>query len=508
MMPLEQVLEGVGPLSVSGPQDGEILHMTFDSRLAKPQSVFFTLPGALTDGNRYVRQAIEKGAVAVLSELQLPPAPIALVRPGTLARSITWVQVRDVFTAMGRAAANFYRDPSADMRIVGITGTNGKTTTAYFLEAIFSRAGGVPGVIGTVSHRLRHRRIETAANTTPFSLDLQRLLARMRDGGGTHAVMEISSHALATKRADEIHYDAAVFTNLQSDHLDFHKSRKQYFDAKARLFELLERADSRKETRVAVLNRDDETYERLRHRISELSVVSYGFGPESDYIAEGAAYSLEGTMFRIRRKDDVLAVRLHLLGEHNVRNALAAAACAAELGVEPRAIAEGLDSVKSVPGRLEPVRAGQGFSVLVDYAHTESALESTLASLRALPHRKIITVFGCGGDRDASKRGPMGVAACSASDLAIATSDNPRGEDPMAILREIEDGLRQRGCENYRIVPDREEAILEAMRFAQQGDIVLIAGKGHEKKQILRDRTITFDDAEIARTALKDSGKI
>lgn len=508
-MILKDILSGISPIFTSGGEDQEIQSLGLDSRKSEAYSLFFTLPGSRTDGNRYVRQAIEKGAVAILSELKMPPAPMALVRPGTADSPVAWIQVKDVFKAMGRAASNFYNDPSADLTVVGVTGTNGKTTTTYFLESIFSCAGGVPGVIGTVSHRLRHREIEKAANTTPYSLDLLRLLARMRDSGGTHAAIEVSSHALATQRAEEVHFDAAILTNIQSDHLDFHKTKESYFEAKAHLFELLQRADSHKKTRIAVIPKDDEVFELIKHRVLDMQIIGYGYTPEADYIAEGIAGGVHGMSFRIRRRaGGEWAARICLPGEHNIHNALAAAACAHELGISPEQIIEGLARLKEIPGRLQSIAGGQGFSVFVDFAHTESALTAVLESLHSLPHRKIITVFGCGGDRDVSKRGPMGTAACAGSDLAIATSDNPRDEEPMQILRGIEEGMRQGGYENYRIIPDRREAIQEAIKIAQQEDIVLIAGKGHERTQILKSKTVSFDDAEVARSALKECGRI
>ncbi len=507
-MTLDKILSGVSPVSTGGARDMRVSGLALDSRKAAPGTVFFALPGAKTDGNRYVREAVEHGAIAVVSELKAPPAPMSLVRPGTRDKTIAWIQVKDIFEAMGRISSNFYADPSASLTIVGITGTNGKTTTAYFLESIFSRAGKTPGVLGTISHRLRHRTLEKARNTTPFSLDLNRLLARMRDEGGTHVAMEVSSHALSTGRVSEVHFDAAILTNFSSDHLDFHKTREAYFESKARLFSLLERADSAKRDHVAVLNRDDETFPKFRRRVLGVRIASFGFGSEADYGVAGAASTLEGTTFRLREHDVERAARISLTGRHNLSNALAAAACAREIGLPMEAVIEGLAAVEQVPGRLERVCAGQDFTVFVDYAHTESALASTLDALKDLPHRRLVSVFGCGGDRDKSKRAPMGAAACSRSDQVFATSDNPRGEDPMEILSQIEEGIRGGGFENYRIIPDRGEAIREAIRTAQTGDVVLIAGKGHEATQTAGGRTIPFDDRETVRAALKDCGRV
>lgn len=504
-MTLGELAAAVPGAVLRGPADARVESLEFDSREVKPGTAFFALPGTKTDGNRFARQAAQAGAVAVVSELSAPPAPMELSGPRGL---VAWVQVPDAAAAMAQAASAFYGDPTASMTAVGITGTNGKTTVSYLLESAAARAGKTVGVVGTTGHRLRGRFIEEAKNTTPLSADLMRLLARMRQAGADFAAMEVSSHALALKRADGVRFDAAVLTNLHSDHLDFHGTREAYLEAKARLFELLERPDALKPRRAAVLNRDDASYLPFRHRILAVPCVSFGFSAEADYRADAVVLSQTSTMFNLHAKDRRLSVRLRLLGEHNVMNALAAAAVLLELGYDERAVVEGLGALERVPGRLDPVDAGQGFAVLVDFAHTAVALESVLRAVRRLPHRKVYTVFGCGGDRDRSKRAPMGKAAAEASDFVVATSDNPRGEDPAAILAEVEGGLRSVGKENYRIVPDRKEAIREALALAQAGDVVLIAGKGHETTQTFKDRVVPFDDRDVARDALKDLGRI
>ncbi|TBR17467.1 UDP-N-acetylmuramoyl-L-alanyl-D-glutamate--2,6-diaminopimelate ligase [bacterium] len=504
-MTLGELAAAVPGAALRGPADAAVESLEFDSRLVRPGTAFFALPGTKTDGNRYARQAAAAGAVAVFSELSAPPAPMELSGPRGL---VAWVQVPDAAAAMAQAASAFYGDPTASMTAVGITGTNGKTTVSYLLEAAATRAGKTVGVVGTTGHRLRGRFIEEAKNTTPLSADLMRLLARMREAGANFAALEVSSHALALKRADGVRFDAAILTNLHSDHLDFHGTREAYLEAKARLFALLERPDALKPRRVAVLNRDDAAYAQFRHRVLAVPCVSFGLHPEADYRADAVVLSQTSTMFNLHAKSRRLSVRLKLLGEHNVMNALAAAAAALELGLDERGVVEGLGALDRVPGRLDPVDAGQGFAVLVDFAHTAAALASVLASVKRLPHRKVITVFGCGGDRDRSKRAPMGRAAAEASDQVLATSDNPRGEDPAAILAEVEGGLRSVGKENYRIVPDRKEAIREALALAQAGDVVLIAGKGHETTQTFKDRVVPFDDREVAREALKDLGRI
>ena len=507
MRKLRDILTGVQTIFHSGDLDSEIRSASLDSRKIEAEGIFFALPGTKTDGNRFIRQAVSKGAAAIVSELKPPPAPVSLARRDRPDRAVAWIQVKNILEAMGAMASTLYDDPSAEMTVVGVTGTNGKTTTTHFLESIFSRAGHPPGVLGTIGHRIRKRKIEEAINTTPFSLDIQRLLAQMREQGVTHAAMEVSSHALATQRVDDIHFDAAIFTNFQTDHLDFHKDREAYFEAKARLFELLERADSTKSRRLAMLNRDDESWPKLRRRALDVRLKTFGAHEASDYRIQGLTTTVDGTTFRLHTDKGEYACRLALLGDYNAYNAAAAAATALELGISPERVYEGLVDLECVPGRLEKVDSGQGFLIVVDYAHTTDALASTLASLRGMPHRKLISVFGCGGDRDQTKRGPMGVAAAEGSDLAIATSDNPRSEDPMDILRDIEQGIREKALENYRIIPDRKEAIFEAVKLAHEGDIVLIAGKGHEATQTLKDKTVRFDDREIAQAALKDLGR-
>ena len=480
---------------LSGDADREVTGLRHDSRQVQPGDLFFAVPGAKTDGNRHVKAACERGAVAVVSELEAPPPPTTL--------PAAWVTVDDLSEAMSRMADRFFGQPSRAMTVIGVTGTNGKTTTTYFLESIVAAAGGTAGVVGTVDYRLGGKVVAKAPNTTPISLELQRLLAAFRDGGATHAVMEVSSHALALKRVEDVEFDGAVFTNLTRDHLDFHKTMEEYLHAKAHLFELLNKTATSKKTRVAALNADDPSIAALLRASVGAQVIKYGLSEKADFRAVNIEATLAGTDFDILWKGKRLNGNINLVGEHNVYNALGAAAVSLGLGIKQDLVLRGLADLEFVPGRLEPIVAGQDFAVLVDYAHTPAALETVLAYLKKLPHARLITVFGCGGDRDRGKRGPMGVAACRNSDLAVVTSDNPRGEPPEAILKDIADGLAAAGLNNYKILADRAEAIDFAIRSARSRDIVLIAGKGHEDYQILRDRTIPFDDRVHAREALE-----
>ena len=493
-MKLSELLRGVEKVKVQGGLDLEITGLSHDSRNVRPGDVFFAMHGEKTDGNRFLKDAAGRGATAVVSELEAPPAPASL--------SAVWVQVKDAHEALSSAAANFFGHPSAAMKVVGITGTNGKTTTAYFLESILRRAGRPTGVVGTVNYRFEGAEISKAPNTTPLALELQGLFADFKRRGATDVVMEVSSHALALKRVEEIEFDAAVFTNLYRDHLDFHKTKDEYFAAKRRLFELLSR--SPKPGRTAVLNADDARFAALKEASRGVKVVAYGLGPAAEFRAESVALSPQGTSFALRWEGRERPVRLLLIGRHNVYNALAAGAAAAASGVPIGTVIEGLETLRSVPGRLEPVDGGQDFTVVVDYAHTDSALEIVLENLKILPHKRTITVIGCGGDRDRTKRGPMGLAACRGSDLAVITSDNPRSEEPDRIIADIVEGLKAAGAANYVVEPDRRKAVFRAIGEARTGDLVLIAGKGHEDYQILKDRTIRFDDRETALEALRE----
>jgi len=495
-MTLAELLRSCPPARVKGPVDVPISNLCCDSREVRAGDLFFAVPGSRTDGNRHAREALAQGAAAVMSELDAPPPPATL--PGT------WIQVADIAEAMARVSDAFFMHPSGAMTVVGVTGTNGKTTTSYLLESAVSACGGTPGVAGTVDYRLAGRRLMKAVNTTPIALELTRLLARFKDGGATHALLEISSHALALKRVEAVDFDAAIFLNVSRDHLDFHKTPEAYFESKSRLFELLARADNKKPLKIAALNADDPKSHSLERRAIDCEIIRFGLTDAArDLHAKILSADLNGSRFELDWHGSKLEGAIRLPGKHNVSNAIAAAAALFGLGLPEEKVLEGIGSLTSVPGRMESIDEGQDFHVFVDYAHTDSALETVLNLIKTLPHKKIITVIGCGGDRDKSKRGPMGVAACRLSDWVLLTSDNPRSEDPARILADIEAGVRAAGLQNYRIEPNRDAAVAAAIGRARAGDVVLIAGKGHEDTQILRDRTIAFDDRLAARAALK-----
>jgi UDP-N-acetylmuramoyl-L-alanyl-D-glutamate--2,6-diaminopimelate ligase len=457
--------------------------VTHDSRRAGPGSLFVAIRGLVTDGNRFVEAARRKGAVAVCSEE--PPSGEG-----------AWVRVADAREALAVLSAAVLGDPGRSLGLVGITGTNGKTTTAYLVDSALRAAGETVGLVGTVQYRVGSR-VAEAARTTPESSDLQGLLREMADAGCRHAVLEVSSHSLALRRVHGLEFEVAVFTNLTRDHLDFHGDMDAYFAAKRTLFERHLRADGR-----AVVNLDDDRAGEVV-RASGGRAWTYSLSdPRADLLAEDVRLSLEGTRFRARTPVGVLEVETALLGRFNVGNALAALGAGLALSLPADAVLRGLAALGGVPGRMETIAAGQGFTVLVDYAHTDDALRNLLETVRGLSPRRVVTVFGCGGDRDRTKRPLMGAVAARLSDFVILTSDNPRSEPPEAILEEIRRGIPAARAGDTLVVPDRRDAIARALEMGREGDCVVLAGKGHEAVQVLRDRTVPFDDRQVARDAL------
>jgi UDP-N-acetylmuramoyl-L-alanyl-D-glutamate--2,6-diaminopimelate ligase len=480
---LEHLLARLPGAELRGDAGIEIAEVTHDSRRAGPGSLFVAIRGLVTDGNRFVEAARRKGAVAVCSEE--PPSGEG-----------AWVRVADAREALAVLSAAVLGDPGRSLGLVGITGTNGKTTTAYLLDSALRAAGETVGLVGTVQYRLGSR-VADAARTTPESSDLQALLREMADAGCRRAVLEVSSHSLALRRVHGLEFEVAVFTNLTRDHLDFHGDMDAYFAAKRTLFERHLRADGR-----AVVNLDDDRAGEVV-RASGGRAWTYSLGdPRADILAEDVRLSLEGTRFRARTPVGVLEVETALLGRFNVGNALAALGAGLALSLPADAVLRGLGALRGVPGRMETIAAGQAFTVLVDYAHTDDALRNLLETVRGLSPRRVVTVFGCGGDRDRTKRPLMGAVAARLSDVVILTSDNPRSEPPEAILDEIRRGIPAARAGDTLVVPDRRDAIARALEMGREGDCVVLAGKGHEAFQILRDRTVPFDDRQVARDAL------
>jgi UDP-N-acetylmuramoyl-L-alanyl-D-glutamate--2,6-diaminopimelate ligase len=497
-MELRELLRGIEALDV-GEDGGRPIHgLHYDSRRVQPGYAFFAVRGEKTDGNRFVWQAVERGAAAVVSaEPMIEGLPAA------------WVRVRDARKALALASANFYGHPSRGLRLAGITGTNGKTTTAFLLESVLLAAGKHAGLFGTIEYHLPGaagapaplRRLP-APNTTPESLDLQAYLAELRDLGGTHVVMEVSSHALALDRVYGCTFHTAVFTNLSRDHLDFHGTMEAYFAEKRKLFQ----GWGAEPPQWAVLNADDAAGAELAGCRCP-NVLWYGFGAKATVRPAARNPEPASGCFVAETPWGPLELGSSLLGRPNVCNLLAAAGAALALGFSRGEVERGLSALENVPGRFERVEAGQPFLVLVDYAHTDDALRSLIGVARGLvrPCNRVITLFGCGGDRDRSKRPLMGEAAASLSDLVILTSDNPRSEDPMAIINDALPGVRNNKAE-YRVEPDRARAIALAIGLARPGDIVLLAGKGHEDYQVIGAETIHFDDREAALEVLHELG--
>jgi UDP-N-acetylmuramoyl-L-alanyl-D-glutamate--2,6-diaminopimelate ligase len=462
-----------------------------DSRAVRGGSLFVAVKGERADGHGFVEQAIKAGAVAVIAQLPVTagPLPFALVA--------------DSRKALGLFGSRFHGDPSAHLKMIGVTGTNGKTTTTYLCKALLEGIGRRVGLIGTVGYQIGQEMLP-ASHTTPGALELQELLAKMVASGLTAAVMEVSSHALALDRTSGCEYDVAVFTNLTQDHLDFHHTMDEYFEAKLRLFTGL--AGGKKPGKRAFVNMDDSRGNAIR-AACPVPVWGYAIRSQADLKAERVQLSLAGTTFTAATPAGSFTVESRLVGEHNVYNLLAAIGVALHDGATADQICEATAHITNVPGRFERVSSGQDFTVVVDYAHTEDALLRLLAAAQALKTGRIITVFGCGGDRDRGKRPKMGRAAVEYSDVVILTSDNPRTEDPGAILREVEVGVREalerRSHVQYHSVPDRREAIGAAIREAHRGDMVLIAGKGHEDYQIIGTQKVHFDDREVAREAIQ-----
>ena len=462
--------------------------IAYDSRRVRPGDLFFAFPGAHADGREFARDALARGAVAVVAE---SPAPREL--------AARWIAVDHGRKTLALAARNFYGKPDERLGLTGITGTNGKTTTAYLIDSILRAAGKTTAMIGTIEYHLAGR-VLPAVNTTPESLDLMRLFSELEQAGGTPATMEVSSHALDLGRVYGLQFHTVVFTNLTRDHLDYHHTMEAYFAAKQTLF----KGAGGPPPQFAVLNRDDG-YARQIKLSSRTEVFWYGLGREPNLRARHIASGFQGLRFDVQFGKLRFAVESPLLGKINVYNILAACGAGLSYGIAPETVARGIAGLQAVPGRFERVDEGQPFVVAVDYAHTDDALRNTIAVARGLDPKRIVTLFGCGGDRDRAKRPLMGQAAAEASDFVVLTSDNPRSEDPLAIMNDALVGIRRVDVP-HAIEPDRATAIARALQEAREGDVVILAGKGHETYQVLKDRTIPFDDREVARGVLRGYG--
>jgi UDP-N-acetylmuramoyl-L-alanyl-D-glutamate--2,6-diaminopimelate ligase len=486
---LDDVLREVPHLSARGPLDRPVAGVVRDSRQVRRDYIFVAIPGEHLEGLAFVDDALARGAAAIVAQ-----------QTGPVRTDAAWVVVENSRRALAQLADRFHGHPSGRMRVAGITGTNGKTTVSFMLRDFLRDAGETPGLIGTVQYELGARVIP-AGRTTPEADDLQAMLAQMLQVGCRSAVMEVSSHALAQDRTWGIDFDAAVFTNLTRDHLDYHGTLEAYFEAKQRLFAGLGRGAKEP---VAAVNADDPWGRRILAAPLRARAVSYGFGEAAQVRACDVRGSAQDTAFTLESPWGRRAIRLPLLGRFNVWNALAALATGGALGLDLDRMAGVLAGFAGVPGRLEEIPTGRGFRVFVDYAHTDDALANVLQTLADVRRGRLIAVFGCGGNRDQSKRPLMGAVAARLADVTVLTSDNPRREDPRAIIEQIRQGVGP--AANYEVVEERGRAIQRALEIAQKDDIILIAGKGHERFQEFANTIVPFDDRQVVRSLLSPDG--
>ncbi len=484
-MKLQKLLENLHLLVPFQGEDLEISSIENDNRKVQEGSLFICIKGYTVDGHDFAESAVEKGAAAILAE-----RPLSIDVPVILVKNTT--------RAMAVLADSFYEQPTKKLHLIGITGTNGKTTTSHLIEKIFADAGQKTGLIGTMYTKIADKTIETK-NTTPESLTLQKTFQQMVEAGVDIAVMEVSSHALDLGRVHGCDYDVAVFTNLTQDHLDYHITMDEYKRAKSLLFAQLGNTFDPHKPKFAVLNADDPATD-MYGRSTAAHVVTYGIDKEADIKAENIQMTSAGTNFDLIVQTEKYPISMQLIGKFSVYNVLASIAASLVSGIEITAVIKSIETVPGVAGRFELVNAGQDFTVIVDYAHTPDSLENVLKTIQHFAKKKVYVIVGCGGDRDRTKRPLMAQIACKWASDPILTSDNPRSEDPLAILKEMEAGVQ--GAE-YRIIPDRKEAINTAIQQASEGDVILIAGKGHETYQIIGNVVHDFDDRLVAREAIE-----
>ncbi len=484
-MKIKNLLKDIPVMQFHGNADEEIKGIAYSSRSVKTRYLFAALRGEKQDGFHFIPEAMSKGASAILSERSKPSE-----------FDINWIQVQESRKALALCSANFFHHPSRKLQVVGITGTKGKTTISYLLETILKTAGFSPGVIGTISYRGPGLSI-TAQRTTPEAPDLQHLMHSMVDQNATHCVVEVSSHSLELQRVTGVDFDAAIFTNLSGEHLDYHQTMDRYFEAKKKLFFL-----PTQKKMMAVINADNVWGRRLIEEL-HLGAITYGLEPRVLVRAEEFSISEKGIELVVRYPAGKMRISSSLLGRPNLYNILAAVATSLILKIPESKITSGIAGLQGIPGRFEAIKNSVGLHIFVDYAHNDDALRQLLETAKKFATKKTILVFGAGGDRDKSKRSRMGEAAGRLADYSIITSDNPRSEDPLAIIAEIERGMKKSGSNQYEVIPDRKEAISRALAIGQPSDYILVAGKGHEDYQIIKNRVIHFSDTEVIQELLK-----
>lgn len=483
-MNLKQILSGIDYKIIKGSDDLEIREIQYDSREVKDGDLFVCIEGYSTDGHKYINSAYNNGAQAIICSKDVEGIP-----------DCTVIMVEDSRKALALAAANYYDHPADKLKVIGITGTNGKTTSTFMIKSILEAAGHKVGLIGTIANYIGNKKIPSH-RTTPESLELQKLFKDMIDDGVSYCVMEVSSHSLYLDRVYGVKFAQAIFTNLTQDHLDFHKTFENYYDAKLILF---------KNTKNSVINIDDEYGNRV-YKDSKGNKVTYSIDSPSDVWAKNIHIHSRGVDFDVTYKNEMTHINLNIPGKYNVMNALGSmGACLGE-GISIDIVKKGLESMLCVPGRCEIVTQNYnlGYEVIVDYAHTPDGLENILKTAKEFTKGKLISVFGCGGDRDNTKRPIMGKIGTELSDLAVITSDNPRTENPMSIIKEIETGIQK---DNYIVVENRRDAIKKAMELAEKDDVIVVAGKGHEDYQVLKDKTIHFDEREVIAEIVEELEK-
>lgn len=480
-MKLFELLNGIKYEIVKG-EDVEVKSLAYSSKECSEGSLFFCIQGFKTDGHVFANDAIKNGAKVLIVSKNV-----------SIDKDVTIIKVDDTREAMALIASNFYGNPSKYFNVIGITGTNGKTTSTFMIKSILDEYKRKTALIGTIYNIIGENQ-EEAKRTTPESMDLQKMFYEMKKQSITDCIMEVSSHSLELKRVFGVDFKVGIFTNLTQDHLDFHKDMESYFKAKMKLFEKSE---------YCVINIDDAYGKRATEMFKDKNIITYGIDNEADITATEIKIDSNGTEFKLKYKNQEKNIKLHLPGKFNVYNALGCIGAAIALGVSMDTAISGLENLLAVPGRSEKIVSKKGFTVVIDYAHTPDGIENILKSAREYTSGRLITLFGCGGDRDKGKRPLMGKAAGQLSDFCVVTSDNPRSEEPMAIINDILPGINATGCK-YVIIEDRREAIKFAIDSAMPGDVIVIAGKGHEKYQILKDKTINFDEKAIVQEYLKE----
>jgi UDP-N-acetylmuramoyl-L-alanyl-D-glutamate--2,6-diaminopimelate ligase len=491
---IKDILTGVNVIKVYGDLSKNVSGIKYNSKQVASGDIFVCLKGQHYDGQDFIKEALNKGAVGIVGHKDI----------GEIPKDKVFVLVDDTEKSLSIISSNFYDHPSKKVLLIGVTGTNGKTTITYILESIFRCAGYSTGVIGTINYRYGEK-VFPSSHTTPFSSDLQEILYNMVTEKIEVVIMEVSSHSLVQNRVRDCEFDVAVFTNLTSEHLDFHKTMEEYFNAKSILFKTM--SAKRKEIfsssllgeKSCVINIDDEWGQQMVNECSISNILTFGRNKTSNFKWNSVKPSISQTQFELKFNGKTITIETPLIGDYNISNIVASFVVAYSQKLEIQKILDGIKNVKFIPGRLEKVDINKNFNVIIDYAHTPDALEKVIKVIKRLPHNRIIVVFGCGGDRDRTKRPLMGKIATELADYVILTSDNPRTEDPYRIILDIEVGIKRSNNTNYEICVDRKEAIFKALKFAKDGDIILLAGKGHEDYQIIGENKIHFDEREIVK---------